>query len=74
MITLLQGDQNRVCSLRCSCFRKHINASDIFLHCLNAEGHFRTESSETYADVLTITMPGQTVGRLDLQEKYICLL
>ena len=66
MITLLQGDQNSVRSLRCSsCLRKHIHASDIFLHCLKAEGHFGTESPETYADVLTITHasnPGQTVG------------
>ena len=42
-----------------------MNASDIFLHCLNAEGQFGRESTETYADVLTIThssKPGQTVG------------
>ena len=49
-----------------SCLTKYINASDIiFLHCLNAEGQFGTESPETYADVLTIThssKPGQTVG------------
>ena len=45
--------------------RKYINASDIFLHCLNVEGHFGTESPETYADVLTIThssKPGQIVA------------
>ena len=63
MITLLQGDQNK--NLRCSCLRKYINASDIFLHCLNAEDRFGTEFPETYADVLTIThasKPGQTAG------------
>ena len=64
MVTLLQGDQNRV-RRRCSCLRKYINASDIFLRCLNAEDQFGTESPETYADVLTIThasKPDQTVG------------
>ena len=69
MITLLQGDQNRVRSLLCSCLRKYINASDIFLHCLNAEGQFGTESPETYADVITIThasRSGQTRHRRNL--------
>ena len=64
-LKLLQGDQNGVRGLRCSCLRKYINASDIFLHCLNAEGQLATESPEIFADVLTITYsskPGQTVG------------
>ena len=51
--------------IRCFWLRKYINASDIFLHCLNAEDQFGTESPETHTDVLTIThssKPGQTVG------------
>ena len=55
MITLLQFNQNRVLSLRCSCLRKYMNESGIFLHCLNADGQFETESPETFADVITIT-------------------
>ena len=50
---------------RCSCLRKYISASDIFLQCLNAEGQFGTECPETYADLLTIThssKPGQIVA------------
>ena len=42
-----------------------MNACDIFLHCLNVEGQFGTESLKTYADILAIThssKPGQTIG------------
>ena len=42
-----------------------MNASDIFLHCLNVEDQFGTESPKTYADVLAIThssKSGQTVA------------